>query len=295
MIKTVSIIGIGRVGGALALALDKCGYAIQNLVSRSPEKVDAVSQLLIHKSINQNGLKNFKSDVIFITTQDTEIENTAINLSKILTETPFIFHTSGSLSSEILNSLRQNGCRVASFHPLVSISEVKLGAKRFADAYFCLEGDTEAVAVGKSMVAALGGNAFSIRTADKPLYHAAAVVACGHFVALFSTAVEMLAECGLDAENSRKILLPLVKSTVENLHTQTPAEALTGTFARTDTDTLQRHLGSLKNNREVLEIYSLLGKRSLKLAEKQGADLLKIGEMTEILQKIESDEASRRK
>jgi predicted short-subunit dehydrogenase-like oxidoreductase (DUF2520 family) len=294
MVKTVSIIGIGRVGGALALAFDKCDYTIQNLVSRTADKVNAISQLLQYKSNYTNSLSNFKSDVIFIATPDTEIENTAVNLSKILTETPFIFHTSGSLSSEILNSLRQNGCRVGSFHPLVSISEANLGAKHFADAYFCLEGDAEAVEVGKTMVAALGGNAFSIRTADKPLYHAAAVVACGHFVALFSTAVEMLAGCGLDAENARKMLLPLVKSTVENLSAQTPAEALTGTFARADAAALQRHLGSLKNNRELLEIYSLLGKRSLRLAEKQGADLLKIGEMTEILQKIEFDETEQK-
>jgi predicted short-subunit dehydrogenase-like oxidoreductase (DUF2520 family) len=289
MVQTVSIIGIGRVGGALALALDKCGYKIKNLVSRTTKQANVISQLIQCKINCSDNLAHLHTDIIFITTQDTEIKNVAESLAKNLTNKSFIFHTSGSLSSEILHILREKNCKVASFHPLVSISNPILGAERFADAYFCLEGDEDAVTVGKKIVADLGGNAFSIETKNKPLYHASAVTACGHFVALFSTAVEMLANCGLDAETSQKILLPLVKSTVENLQTQTPAQALTGTFARTDTETLQRHLKVLENNREFLEIYSLLGKRSLKLAEKQGADLTKINKILAILREADGN------
>jgi predicted short-subunit dehydrogenase-like oxidoreductase (DUF2520 family) len=285
MVQTVSIVGVGRVGGALALALDKCGYKVQNLVSRSNQNADRISALLSNKPNISNNAADIKTDIVFIAAQDTEIEKIAGNLSENLTTNPFVFHTSGSLSSEILDVLRAKNCKAASFHPLISISNSILGAERFADAYFCLEGDMEAVTVGKNIVADLRGNAFSIKTKYKPLYHASAVVACGHFVALFSTAVEMLINCGLDPETSQKILLPLVKSAIENLQTQTPAQALTGTFARTDTLTLQRHLESLANNAELSEIYTLLGKRSLKLAEKQGADSEKINEMLQILQK----------
>jgi predicted short-subunit dehydrogenase-like oxidoreductase (DUF2520 family) len=285
MVHTVSIIGVGRVGGALALALDKRGYKVKTLVSRNSRNASEISALLSDKPNISHNLAGIKTGVVFIAAQDTEIEKIAGILAENLTNNPFVFHTSGSLSSEILDVLRAKNCQVASFHPLISISDSILGAERFANAYFCLEGDEEAVNIGKQMVTNLGGNAFSIETKYKPLYHASAVVACGHFVALFSTAIEMLTNCGLDAETSQKILLPLVKSTVENLQTQTPAQALTGTFARTDTLTLQRHLNSLENNSELLEIYTLLGKKSLKLAEKQGADLSKINEMLQILQK----------
>jgi predicted short-subunit dehydrogenase-like oxidoreductase (DUF2520 family) len=285
MVHTVSIIGVGRVGGALALALDKCGYKVETLVSRNGRNASEISALLSDKPNISNNLADINTDAIFIAAQDTEIEKIAGTLAENLTNNPFVFHTSGSLSSEILDVLRAKKCQIASFHPLISISDSILGAEKFANAYFCLEGDEEAVNIGKEIVTDLGGNAFSIETKYKPLYHASAVVACGHFVALFSTAIEMLTNCGLDAETSQKILLPLVKSTVENLQTQTPAQALTGTFARTDTLTLQRHLESLANDNELLEIYTLLGKQSLKLAEKQGADLSKISKMLQILQK----------
>jgi predicted short-subunit dehydrogenase-like oxidoreductase (DUF2520 family) len=91
---------------------------------------------------------------------------------------------------------------------------------------------------------------------------------------LIDTAIEMLTECGVERESAKQILLPLIKSTIANLETQTPAEALTGTFARADIGAFERHLDAMSKNtpRDVVEIYLLLGERSLKLAEANGAD-----------------------
>jgi predicted dinucleotide-binding enzyme len=47
MVQTVSIIGVGRVGGALALALDKCGYKVENLVSRNGQNADKTIQPIL--------------------------------------------------------------------------------------------------------------------------------------------------------------------------------------------------------------------------------------------------------
>jgi predicted short-subunit dehydrogenase-like oxidoreductase (DUF2520 family) len=278
MQKTVSIIGVGRVGGALALALSNKNYCVKELVLRTNgrEIVNLINPM--PKILSANELEQLSSDIIFITTQDGEIEKVAQNLLKSIKHKPIIFHTSGSLSSEILQDLHSKGCQVGSFHPLVSISEAKLGSERFKDSFFCLEGDEEAVNVGKKLVTDLQGNAFSIETKYKTLYHASAVMACGHFVALFSNAIEMLTKCGLSAEKSQEILLPLVKSTVENLQTQTPSEALTGTFARGDVEILRKHIQSINENLspEILNIYLKLGKKSLELST---ADKEKIAEM----------------
>ncbi|MEQ1645940.1 MAG: DUF2520 domain-containing protein [Pyrinomonadaceae bacterium] len=122
------------------------------------------------------------------------------------------------------------------------------------------------------MVTDVGGRPFSIETKFKTLYHAAAVTACGHLVALFDASVEMMGKCGLSPEQSKEILMPLVLSTVSNLSEQDTAAALTGTFARADIETFTRHLTSLNENvsDELLEIYLLLGERSLELAARQG-------------------------
>jgi len=254
---TVSIIGVGRVGGALALAFPAGGYSIDRLVQREGES---------------DQLAGIDSDIVFITTQDSEIASAAEALVPRLKGTPYVFHTSGALSSKVLQKLADVGCKTGSIHPLVSISAPDLGPGRFKGSYFCVEGQPEALPVANAIVAALGGNPFSVDTEFKTLYHAAAVTACGHLVALFDAAVEMMTKCGLSEDEAKLILLPLVKSTVENLGEQSTAAALTGTFARADTETFVNHLKTLNTNvsDELLEIYLLLGERSLELAAKQG-------------------------
>ncbi|MBA2735735.1 MAG: DUF2520 domain-containing protein [Pyrinomonadaceae bacterium] len=276
--KTISIIGVGRIGGALALAFNKKSenYRIENLISRTPDKAHKITENLINKpniyTINET--EKIKSEIILICTQDSEILNVAEQLTEKLQHKPYIFHVSGSLSSEILNDLKNIGCKTGSIHPLVSVSDAFLGAQRFENAYFCVEGETSAVKLAEKIVKDLNGKPFSIETKHKILYHAAAVTACGHLVAVIDTALEILDKCGLENENARKILLPLIKSTIENLETQTAAQALTGTFARADYPTFEKHLDNLEKNVSPLavEIYLLLGERSLQLAEKQGAD-----------------------
>ena len=57
--------------------------------------------------------------------------------------------------------------------------------------------------IAEKLVTDLGGKSFSIETKYKTLYHASAVTACGHLVALLDVAFEMLSKCGLDEENCK--------------------------------------------------------------------------------------------
>ena len=286
--RKISIIGVGRLGGALAIALSKKGFVIENLIVKTAETAQRIAGIIEPKPriAALAELSEISSEVVFVTTQDFEIETIAESLAeKLQNSKPFVFHTSGSLSSEVLAPLRQIGCPTGSIHPLVSVSDAVLGAKRFGGAYFCLEGATEAVRVAEKIVGQLGGKPFSIETKYKALYHASAVTACGHLVAVIDAAIEMLAKCGLGETQAKETLLPLIKSTVENLEVQTTAEALTGTFARADVKTFEKHLAALTRDvsGEAREIYLQLGARSAHLAKRQGANAVNL---SEILNKI---------
>lgn len=279
----ISVIGIGRLGGALALALSEKGYEIENLFARRKENAERISNITHSKILSADEFEKIESDLILITTQDSEIETVAENLAGKLRTKPIILHTSGSLSSDILQKLKAINCPVGSLHPLVSISDSFLGKSRFENAFFCVEGDEKATGAAKKIVNDLGGKSFSIETKYKALYHASAVTASGHLVALEDAAIEMLSKCGLSEAQSKEIFLPLIESTVENLRSQTTFEALTGTFARADAETLEKHLNVLERevSAEAFEIYLLLGERSLKLAEKRGADAKRLENMRE--------------
>ena len=287
----IAIIGVGRLGGALALALARKNYVVRQLVSDGTGGSEIAALISPPPEIiSAAELGKISAEIIFITTPDAEIRKVADDLASQLNYQPFVFHTSGALSSEILQSLKNVGCPAGSLHPLVAVSDPVAGAASFRNVFFCVEGARRAVAVAENIVADLDGKAFSIPTEFKTLYHAAAVTASGHLVALFSVAVEMLAACGLSEIEARKILLPLVESTIKNLSVQSPPAALTGTFARADVETLVRHLTTLRANVAplILEIYLQLGRQSLHLAEEQGADAAKLAAMLENLTAAET-------
>ena len=178
-------------------------------------------------------------------------------------------HTSGALSSEVLRPLQNEGFAVGSLHPLVAISDAQSGAEWLTRSFFSLEGDAAAIRFGRRIVRDLGGQSFTIDSDAKPLYHAAALMASPNMTALFDIAVEMLARCGLKQKRARQILLPLVKSTLDNLVTRDPAQALTGTFKRGDITTVKKHLAAIETAklRDAWEAYLLLGRRSLSLSD----------------------------
>jgi len=270
----VTIIGVGRVGGALALSLPSEKYTIENLIYRGNADAKTIgARLESTPNITRLGeLTEISSEIVFIATQDGNIAEASKSLTGMLTKGTAVYHTSGALASTVLESLERAGCVTGSIHPLVSISQASLGPERFRGSYFCVEGVPRAVDLGKTIVADLGGLSFSIDSEFKTLYHAAAVTACGHLVALFDASIEMMTKCGLSAAESKSILMPLVSSTVQNLSEQSTSSALTGTFARADTETFTRHLTALNTNvsEDLLEIYLLLGERSLELAAKEG-------------------------
>jgi len=279
---SVSIIGAGRLGQALAIALQSSGYPILALVARRRQKAEKAAALLadtkpMPRALAANQLMELpRTDLILIATPDDAIEETARRLAifTVGQSRRTVLHTSGALSSEVLAPLAAAGFQTGSIHPLVSISEPASGAETLRGAFYCLEGTRKAKLLAECIVRDLGGHSFSIKPESKALYHAAAVMASPHLVALFDLATEMLAACGLSKRKAQKVLVPLLESTVNNLKASNSEKALTGTFARGDVATVRRHLRALAGEElaEALDVYKLLGLRSVQLAEKNGLD-----------------------
>lgn len=268
----VSIIGTGRLGTALAIALSSEGYSINALIARRRGNARRAAALLDGPTrvMAVKDLADSPSPVLLlIATPDDQIATVAEMLSELDWldgKTSTVLHTSGALSSDVLTPLRDKGWSTGSLHPLVSVSEPKAGARLLRGAFWCVEGDRRAVRQGNAIVRDLEGKSFSISADKKPLYHAAAVMVSGNVTALFDVALEMLGQCGLKRTQARQALLPLLSSAVRNLEMMETSRALTGTFARGDVETVKRHLETLKGNKSALEIYRVLGLRSLNLS-----------------------------
>jgi predicted short-subunit dehydrogenase-like oxidoreductase (DUF2520 family) len=276
--SSVLIIGAGRLGTALAVALASQGYAIKALVARRLASARKAATLVRKTAPGDDNIATLtakqigslpQADLVLIAVADDQIANVAEDLTNLgFDRKPIVLHTSGALSSEVLSPLKAQGWSTGSLHPLISVPDK---AAPLRGAFWSVEGDGRAVRLAKTLVQDLGGTSFSIPTAEKPLYHAAAVMTSGSVTALFDVALEMLVSCGLTRKTARRVLQPLLTSTVHSLETKDPAAALTGTFSRGDVETVKRHLAALKQHKlaDALDLYCRLGKRSLKLAKKQ--------------------------
>lgn len=283
----VAVIGAGRLGSALALALGRSGYTVVALCARRAERARLVARSLSPRplALDATQLDSLpdNADLILVTTPDDQIAQVAARLAGVFAarraaglpqrRQRIALHASGALTSDAaLAPLGEHNFSLGSLHPLVSISDPAGGARNLRGAFYCLEGEARALTAARKIVRALGGQSFSIAAGDKSLYHAAAVIASGHTVALFSLAADLLARCGLSHARARHVLLPLLASTLDNLRAHAPDEALTGTFARADLSTVRKHLAALHrvgNVRRATAVYALLGERSLQMAARR--------------------------
>jgi predicted short-subunit dehydrogenase-like oxidoreductase (DUF2520 family) len=286
----VAIIGAGRLGTALAMALSEQDYVVSAVVSRTLKSAKRTARMLPRPAtaLDVSQLSSLTvPDLLLITTPDDQIKVVAQALESLQLakrQKPVALHTSGALSSTVLSTLAKRGWEVGSLHPLLSISDLK-GEMGFAGAYWCIEGQPLAQRRAKALVRSLKGNSFSIGLEYKALYHASAVMSSGSVVALFAAAIEMLMACGLPRGEAKEVLMPLLESTVRSLEDKEPGAALTGPFARGDFETIKLHLDALRkvHKREIEDLYRVLGKRSLELARVSGLDSKKSKKIKSIL------------
>ncbi len=212
----VRIVGPGRAGGALAAALGAAGWEVLPAVRRGDDPAGA----------------GVGADLVVIATPDDTVASVAAAIRP--SAEVVVAHLAGSLTLEVLAPHP----RRASVHPLVALPSAEVGAVRLQGAWFAVAGDPMATAV----VRALGGRAVEVPDEHRAVYHAAAVIASNHLVALLGQVERVARPAGVPLA----AYLDLVRGTVENVAALGPAAALTGPVSRGDWDTVARHLAALE-------------------------------------------------
>ncbi len=88
-----------------------------------------------------------------------------------------ILHTSATLDRTVLAPLARLGAATGSLHPMQAFGGK--GIPKLSGVIFAIEGDRKARRMAQSIAQSLGGITVTIETRDKPIYHAAAVLAAG--------------------------------------------------------------------------------------------------------------------
>ena len=247
----VAIIGAGVVGQTFAQLLTDCPQYIVKLGSRSRGNMQTAVE---------------DADMVLLAVSDSAIESVCTELASSFKADAVVAHCSGALSSEILKA---HGGPTASMHPLQTFPNVEAALPKVKGTYAYCEGDESALPTIKALAQALGMQAVEIASKDKPLYHAAAVMACNNLVALMECALKLGEAANINRATMWQSLKPLIDATVENIDKHGTKEALTGPVARGDSATVSAHIAAISESTALvstqLECYRALGEQALDL------------------------------
>jgi len=174
-----------------------------------------------------------------VATPDRAVSAAACAVGPSLEPGALVLHLAGSVGLDAFEALREmrSDVRVGALHPLQSFPSATMGVERVRGAWAAVAGDAQT----EELAVALGMRPFALPDAERPLYHAAAVVASNHLVALLGQVERLAASAGVPFE----AFAPLVRSSVANAFGVGPARALTGPVSRGDLATVEEHLRTL--------------------------------------------------
>ncbi len=266
----VGIIGPGRAGVGLALALVQAGYTVR-LHGRRKKTVPKPLELTVGAA-DEPPAWVAQAGVLILAVRDDAIFPLAEALARAeaVRADQVVLHLSGVLGQEALAPLVPSRAALGSLHPLQTISDPATAPARLEGTWAAVEGMPRAVQAAEGIAQELGMRPFRLSGKQKAIYHAGAVFASNYFVVVEAIAQRLLRHAGLSDAEAWQALRPLVEGTFENLTRQEPKDALTGPVARGDEATIRRHLESLTRDDALL--YRALGRAALELAEKGGMD-----------------------
>jgi predicted short-subunit dehydrogenase-like oxidoreductase (DUF2520 family) len=220
----LAIIGRGRLGNALSLALREAGYPVLGPLGRAADTSGA--------------------DAVLLCVPDAEIAAAAALISP---GRP-VGHCSGATGLDALAPRE-----AFSMHPLMTVTG--RGAS-FKGAGAAVDGSTPAaLRLAEELATALGMEPIRVQDRDRAAYHAAASIASNFLVALEGAAEHLAGTVGVQ----RAALVPLVRATVENWASLGPEEALTGPVARGDDATVEaQRTAVIERAPELTELFDAL-------------------------------------
>jgi predicted short-subunit dehydrogenase-like oxidoreductase (DUF2520 family) len=197
--------------------------------------------------------------IVIIATPDAAIETTAVAVGPSLERNALVVHLAGSCGLDVFGPLRamRPDVRVGALHPLQSLPSVSIGLDRLPGSWAALAGDPQV----HDLADALELRTFTLADDQRARYHATAVVASNHLVALLGQVERLAKAAGVPFE----AFAPLAEASLVNAFGLGARAALTGPVARGDLATVADHLRELPPSER--DVYRALAREAARLAD----------------------------
>jgi len=238
----LGILGGGRAAWAFGSAWKRIGWPLTGVWLRDASH-SHIAELLQTARMDMADLAR-DSELLLVAVSDRAILDVAARVPE--TEA-LLFHASGALLSV------RGGF---SLHPLKSLPPVGV-ASDLENTLLVFEGEHRRTA--KLIAAAVGARFCEVAPEQKALYHAAAVFGSNYVAAVVDIAERLMRDAGVD--NAREDLVALAQSALANWLFHTDAKRFTGPAIRGDSEVVERHAETLRDDPQVAQLYRLLAEQ----------------------------------
>jgi predicted short-subunit dehydrogenase-like oxidoreductase (DUF2520 family) len=289
MIKSLSIVGAGRVGRALGRRLKETGWQVVMVAARSEASARGGARFIgAGRPVTGIPATVAAASTILLTVPDDELGNVARELANAAGEElrgKVVLHTSGALDASVLAPVCRCGAAVGSMHPLQTFNGVNVPP--LEGRVFATEGDEAAVRVARRIARSLGGVPVGIAAEKKPLYHAAGAFAAGLTLALEEGGVQLMLTAGLKRREAQTALLALTRQVLEHYEKLGPQKAWTGPLSRGDYRVVASHERALSElPSEFLDAYRASSRLVARVLAHDSAAMLR--ELSEIAREVKA-------
>lgn len=239
------IIGAGRVGISLALALRKSLPHFRILARSEASSERAVACGVAKECVVRELPEVLDNTLVAICVPDSSIPQLAEKLAERIRTGVVVFHISGMLGSDVLAVCARAGAAVCAAHPYQTFF-VPTG--EFVERYMWgIESQAGAVPWVEDFVGRVGGEYFylpAIGSDSKALYHASAVFCSNFMNTIISLGKSTARMAGIGPE---RFMPPILRKTLENnINMLSSSESpMTGPIAREDLEAIQKHISVL--------------------------------------------------
>jgi predicted short-subunit dehydrogenase-like oxidoreductase (DUF2520 family) len=256
----VGVIGAGRVGTALAVALRRAGHRIAAASAVSSASRQRVERYLPGTPVLQPADVMGAADLVLLTVPDDALAGLVRGLAA--TGAPLagrmLAHTSGLHGLAVLDPATDLGALPLALHPVMTFTGRADDVDKLAGICFGVTAPTVLRPAAEVLVMEMGGEPVFIAEADRGLYHAALAGAANHLVTQVVQAEDLLTRAGV-AQPAR-MLGPLLSAALDNALRLGDA-GLTGPVARGDAETVAGHVDALRADApEALPAYLALAR-----------------------------------
>jgi len=241
----VGIIGAGRAGTALGVALARAGHQVVAASAVSDASLQRAQASFPGAVITDPGQVLRHADLVLLTVPDDVLPGLVAGLAATGAplEGRMLAHASGRYGVTVLEEAARQGALPLALHPVMTFTGRSDDVFRLRGTCFGVTAPEVLRPAAEALVIEMGGEPVFIPEEHRDLYHAALASAANHLVTLVTQAADLLRSAGV-AEPAR-LLGPLLSASLDNALRFGDA-GLTGPVARGDAATVAAHVTALE-------------------------------------------------